>query len=981
MKKFYLLLFFFGILAWSANAQVTILNESFESGSIPTGWTVIDQDNDNNDWFVNSSSHTGTYGISSESFIVNTYQDLTPDNWLITPLLTISGNTTLTFFVKSASDFYDEHYGVFIDTTGSTNPANFFSVMSETMPYGGQWIAKTVDLSNYSGNIRIAFRHFQCTGLEMLSLDDIVVTTTPTTPILTSNLPSISFGNISIGESIVRPIMITGTNLLSSISATVSAPFTVSSNGVTFSSQATLNNSGTLYIRYEPTAVGSYTGTLTVTSTNASALTIPLNGDANDCTTETLPLYESFEGSTIPPTCWTILYGEGATTNTVNPVTHSNEVYTSGNHSFRFSSYNATNNYNEYLITPALPNNLPKTLSFDYRGSERAETFRIGYSTSTQDLGAFVWENDIVWSLAEGWVSYFNAAIPANAKYIAIHYKSTHQAYLYIDNLTIDELPACPSPHNLNITNVTGTSATVQWTVNPLSDGSETYYVSYRTEGSSAWTTVNTTNTSVTLTNLQERTNYNIRMYAICANGISDTTTRNFQTNCMVGGDAEIGSPTSTSTQFPCYTNFNYSFSQQLFLSSELGVERDLRSISFQMTSNEGIDRNLSIYLKATNQNTLTDWISASGAQLVYSGTVHFLANSAWTTITFSMPYHYDGTSNLVLMVDDNSNAYSYRQFRSESSTNMSRYAYSDNNNPNPLTISSFTGSSVAGTQRNYVLFGGDCGTMIDPCLTPTLYVNNISHNSATVQWVENGSASAWQLCYGPSNITPEQGTLINLTTTQYTITDLVGNSTYRVFVRAICDNGNYSDWTDTFFSTEEEPSCSKPLYLQTGNNTATSTTFSWVQEAGTATNWTLFYRPIETTDWTSVNISSNPYILQGLTPESTYEAHLVANCNNGLTSDPTDNVTFTTNPDGINDYLVAETKLYPNPNNGEFTINNAHFTTMDIQIYDVYGRQLRNLHIDGDSAQLNLSELADGMYIVRIQSDKGSLNKTFIKK
>ena len=542
------------------------------------------------------------------------------------------------------------------------------------MTVGGQWLAKTVNLTGYTGTVRIAFRHFQCTGLDILSLDDIQVTTTPTSATITSDVTAIDFGITSLSEQIVRPVVISGANLTGNITASTSAPFGVSLDGTNFNSSVSSNNNpATFYVRFNANSVGEHNGTLTISSTGATSISIPLHSTTNNCSTETLPLTENFEGSISGLNCWTIQ------DNSSNPAILSNDFATEGSQSFRFSSYSYANDYNAYLITPALPNNVAKLITFDYRGGNSgSETFCLGYSTTSRDLNDFVWSNDITWHSGDGWISLFDASMPANAKYFAIHYKSDYQYYLYIDNLAITEIPACPGPREVTLSNVSGSSAALNWTANPLSDGNETYYVRYAVLGSNSWNTLNTTNTGIIIPNLQERTNYVAKLYAVCPNGVSDTTTVTFETNCLVGGDVTIGSASTTTNKFPCYTNYNYSLTQQLYLASEIGVERNLTSVSFQMYSTESIDRNLSIYLIPTTLSTLNDWAATNAAQLVYSGTVHFLPNGAWTTINFNTPFAYDGTSNLILMVDDNSNSYSYRQFNAESISGKSRYAYSD---------------------------------------------------------------------------------------------------------------------------------------------------------------------------------------------------------------------------------------------------------------------------------------------------------------
>ena len=52
-----------------------------------------------------------------------------------------------------------------------------------------------------------------------------------------------------------------------------------------------------------------------------------------------------------------------------------------------------------------------------------------------------------------------------------------------------------------------------------------------------------------------------------------------------------------------------------------------------------------------------TDWIAVTEADKVFSGTAYMLPN-AWTYFALDTPFEYDGISNLVLVMDDNSGSY-----------------------------------------------------------------------------------------------------------------------------------------------------------------------------------------------------------------------------------------------------------------------------------------------------------------------------------
>ena len=75
------------------------------------------------------------------------------------------------------------------------------------------------------------------------------------------------------------------------------------------------------------------------------------------------------------------------------------------------------------------------------------------------------------------------------------------------------------------------------------------------------------------------------------------------------------------------------------------------------------------------------------------------------------------------------------------------------------------------------------------------------------------------------------------------------------------------------------------------------------------------------------------------------------------------------------------ELKVYPNPNSGQFTVNRVQGTVDRVQVYDVYGKLLKTVEVNGNTVELDVRELASGMYFVRISTEKGVVTKSFVKK
>lgn len=154
----------------------------FENNDPVACWTVLDADGDGYTWdpSVFSSSeqaHTGSGCISSASYI-NGPGALEPDNWLISPQIYLpQGNGfSLSFYVGAVDqNYYAEHYGVYISTTGMNQ--SDFTLLQEYDITTVNWVQKTINLDDYAGqHVYIAFRHFDIVDMYWMKIDDVTIT-------------------------------------------------------------------------------------------------------------------------------------------------------------------------------------------------------------------------------------------------------------------------------------------------------------------------------------------------------------------------------------------------------------------------------------------------------------------------------------------------------------------------------------------------------------------------------------------------------------------------------------------------------------------------------------------------------------------------------------------------------------------------------------------------------------------------------------
>jgi PKD repeat protein len=161
---------------------VQLLFEDFEGTGVPAGWSSADVDGDGYDWDCDwAYPIAGSESAASASYI-NGVGPLTPDNWLITPQIDLSGYgaADLEFWTKAQDPYWpSDQIEIWISTTGN-NPGDFTDMIYEFTETDDTPKVHLVDLTPYAGDqIYIAFRHTDSYDWYWLVLDDIEVTAEP----------------------------------------------------------------------------------------------------------------------------------------------------------------------------------------------------------------------------------------------------------------------------------------------------------------------------------------------------------------------------------------------------------------------------------------------------------------------------------------------------------------------------------------------------------------------------------------------------------------------------------------------------------------------------------------------------------------------------------------------------------------------------------------------------------------------------------
>ncbi|MBW7867141.1 MAG: T9SS type A sorting domain-containing protein [Brumimicrobium sp.] len=178
-----------------------------------------------------------------------------------------------------------------------------------------------------------------------------------------------------------------------------------------------------------------------------------------------------------------------------------------------------------------------------------------------------------------------------------------------------------------------------------------------------------------------------------------------------------VGSGAATSNYFPLYYLYNYSYSQTIYTADEFtsqGVSgaQLISAIRYKPTSSVSTSnwQDWVVYIGTTSQDGFsgnTDWIAVSSLTEVFNGQIppNVTAND-WLEIQFNSNFLWDGVSNIVIAVDQNTpswgNTPNWAGYTLAPSTGSKGiYYYSDGTNPDPASppTASNTTNTVAQIQ------------------------------------------------------------------------------------------------------------------------------------------------------------------------------------------------------------------------------------------------------------------------------------------
>lgn len=383
-------------------------------------WESRSDSTEGTGWFASvdmfeSDPEGQVLSMSAQSLMGLFMIDLPTDNWLFSPAITLpsTGVYEIAWQVKPFMPSYSgDHYGVYVISGTDTT-----LLYEESLTGMTDYVQRMAVIpSELSGDIQIAFRHFDCVGGYVIILDDIQI------------------------RNLTAP------------QVTIAGPTEVE-NGTTATFIAEAPNADSFEWAIDGVAVNTNDNILTNIFTEDGFHTISVMASNSEGSSEDTLVVEVYSCDAIVEfpysigfengiRCWNMVSADPSNDDKFG-VFEDAEAY-EGNFDFRFSSYNSAEDYNQYLVSPelALPNG-EYMIKFYYLGYTSAESFRVLASTTTNDLTAFTNVLGNYETTNNEWTE-VAFLLPEGTKYVAINYYGNYEYYLYVDEISIEELNMAP---------------------------------------------------------------------------------------------------------------------------------------------------------------------------------------------------------------------------------------------------------------------------------------------------------------------------------------------------------------------------------------------------------------------------------------------------------------------------------------------------------------------------------------------------------
>lgn len=439
------------------------------------------------------------------------------------------------------------------------------------------------------------------------------------------------------------------------------------------------------------------------------------------------------------------------------------------------------------------------------------------------------------------------------------------------------EASTCGTPTGLSATNVTTSSATLNWVA---VSGATSYNIRYRVVGTTTWSSTTSSGLSVGVSGLSSSTQYEFQVQAVCSTTGSFSASSTFTT----GIPASCGTPSGLSASNITANSATVSWAS---VSGAISYNVRYRIVGAANWTTAGSTPGLALSISGLAAGTNYEYqVQAVCA----SSTGSFSASGTFSTPTASgcsVPSNLTASNVTTTTATLNWGAVGsasyynvrYRVVGAATWTNTTAFT-------NSLTLSGLSvnttyefqvQSACDRTQSDYSASATFTTGSSQSCGTPTgLNATNVTTSTATLNWASVSGAASYNVRYRP--VGSSVWTNATSSTTSFAVSGLSANTSYEYQVQAVCGStpGAYS--SSATFTTLPQASCGTPSGLNATAVTANSATLNWASVSG-ATSYNVRYRIVGSASWQNNATSSLSLAISGLSSSSNYEFQVQAVC------------------------------------------------------------------------------------------------------
>ncbi|MCB0466242.1 MAG: fibronectin type III domain-containing protein, partial [Aequorivita sp.] len=456
-----------------------------------------------------------------------------------------------------------------------------------------------------------------------------------------------------------------------------------------------------------------------------------------------------------------------------------------------------TNAHEDYLISPQFTVNIGASdlVSFYAGGSGLAfpESFDVKLSTTGADPSDFtvLLGTETTISDVDDLGEYINytynlSAYDRQQIYIAIVATASSAFHFYVDEFSVEALPSCPKPSNINYENLTATSLDINWSAG---NTESEWIVKYGLKGfdpETAGSLISVTGTpNTTINDLEQGTVQDIYVKAVCGNGNGESE---------FAGPLRLVTPCLPAT-IPFFEGFENGYTHNNNLDG--CWTQELVMNSYWIANNTITDHN-----RAPRTG---DWdiFLAYGSEAWMFYPIEVQAGTNYTLTFYARQSNTEG-ANIAASYGSTDSAIDMIH-EIVPTTEITEGDYQEVSGTFvPATSGIFyigiKGHVNTGFFPFYMTLDDISITETQTCLKPTgIQIDAATDTTADISWTPEGSETDWLVKYGEPGFDPEtEGDSAQVRDNpNVSITNLIPAHVYNVYVQAQCGGGD----GNSFFS------------------------------------------------------------------------------------------------------------------------------------------------------------------------------------